>query len=148
MKTIYSAVITRLREKVPAIKWIDLNTGQLDVQTDRPAVLLPCALISVAITRAKNITDNIQDCEAQVTVRMAFDRLGRTSAEVDPAVRDQALQPYDIIDDTYAALQGFETQYFSALARTSQAPENGRNGMFIYRLTFKTDFEDNTADTE
>lgn len=146
MKVIYTAVLARLREKVPALQWIDWDTAQLDVQTDRPAVKFPCALISISIPRSKDITDTIQDCEAQVTVRLAFDRTDRTSSEAPPEVRDKGMQPYDVIEEVYAALQGFETSNFHALSRTSQAKENTRNGMFIYRITFKTDFEDYTAE--
>ena len=146
MKTIYSSILNRLRDKVPAIKWIDWDTAQLDVQTDRPAVRLPCALISINIPGAKDLTETIQDCTAQVVIRLAFDRMERTNSEAPPEAREQALQPYDVIADTYAALQGFETPHFHALSRTSQAKENNRLGLFVYRISFKTDFEDDTAE--
>lgn len=145
MKIIYTSILTRLKETVPALKWIDWDTAQLDVQTDRPSVKFPCALISIGINRAKDITETIQDCEAQVTVRLAFDRMERTNSEAADEIRENALQPYDVISDVYAALQGFETPHFHALSRTSQAKENNRLGLFVYRITFKTDFEDYTA---
>lgn len=148
MKTIYSSILARLQDKVPALRWIDWDTAQLDVQTDRPSVKLPCALISIGINRAKDITETIQDCEAQVTVRLAFDRMERTNSEAAPEVREEKMLPYDVISDVYAALQGFETQSFHALSRTSQAKENNRLGLFVYRISFKTDFEDDTAEEQ
>ena len=146
MKVIYSALIARLKETVPALKWIDWDTGQLEANTERPAVRFPCALITISIPQAKDITETIQDCTTHVVVRLAFDPMERTSSEAPPEAREQALQPYDVIADTYAALQGFETPHFHALSRTSQAKENNRLGLFVYRISFKTDFEDDTAE--
>lgn len=146
MKTIYSAVLERLKEKVPVLKWIDWDIAQLDVQTERPPVRLPCALIGIGISRARNLTDTTQECEATITVRLAFERTDRTGSEAPEAVREQALKPYDVIAGTYAALQGFSTAHFGPLVRISQAKENSRNGLFIYRITFRTEFEDLTAE--
>lgn len=148
MKEIYTAVMDRLKSRVPAIKWIDWDTAQLESQSERPPVRFPVALISIAISRAKDITETIQDCEVQLTVRLAFDPMERTNSEATKEVREKVMQPYDVISDVYAALQGFETQSFHGLSRMSQAKENSRNGLFIYRLTFKTDFEDVTADEQ
>lgn len=148
MKEIYTAVMERLKSRVPALKWIDWDTAQLEAQSERPPVRFPCALISIAVSRAKDVTDTIQDCEVQLTVRLAFDPMERTNSEATKEVREKVMQPYDVISDVYAALQGFETQSFHGLSRMSQAKENSRNGLFIYRLTFKTDFEDVTADEQ
>lgn len=146
MKAIYSAVMARLQDKVPALRWIDLDTAQLDTPSERPPVQLPCALITIGINRAKDLTDTIQDCEAQITVRLAFNKMDRTNSEAEAQIREKNLQPYDVISDVYAALQGFETPHFHALSRTSQAKENNRLGLFVYRISFKTDFEDDTAE--
>ena len=152
MKVIYSALIARLKETVPALKWIDFDTGQLDGYTpvkgdvNRPPLRYPAALVSIGISQARDIVDTVQYCEADVTLRLAFDPMERTSSEAPPEAREQALQPYDVIADTYAALQGFETPHFHALSRTSQAKENNRLGLFVYRISFKTDFEDDTAE--
>lgn len=146
MKQIYSAVMARLKEKVPALKWIDWDTAQLETQEERPAVRFPCALISIGITSARDIVDTSQYCEASVGVRLAFDAMERTNSEVAQDIREKALQPYDVVSDVYAALQGFETENFHSLSRVSQAKEKSLKGLFIYRITFKTDFEDNTAE--
>ena len=146
MKVIYSAVMARIKEKVPTIKWIDWDTGQLEANTERPSVRFPCALITISIPQAKDITETIQDCTTHVVVRLAFDPMERTNSEAADEIRENALQPYDVISDVYAALQGFETQSFHGLSRTSQAKENNRLGLFVYRISFKTDFEDDTAE--
>ena len=52
--------------------------------------------------------------------------------------------PYDVISDVYAALQGYETEHFCPLSRINQEKEN-RSDLFIYKMVFKCEFEDETA---
>ena len=145
MKTIYTAVTARLKEKVPAIRWIDFDTGQLD-STTRPSVVLPCALLTIFIDSATSITDYSQDCRGRVRVRLAFDQQMKTDSETPPKHLEKALEPYDVIADVYAALQGFGTEHFDTLSRTRQGKENSRNGLFVYFIEFSVAFEDETAE--
>jgi hypothetical protein len=144
MKTIYTAVMARLKDKVPALRWIDLDTGQLEAG-DRPPVAFPCALISISIASARDVTDTIQECSARVRVRMAFDQPAKTDSATPAAVLQQSLNPYDVIADVYAALQGFYTANFDSLSRARQDRETSRNGLFVYSLEFITTFTDETA---
>lgn len=134
--------MARLKEKVPELKWIDLDLGQIDEPSERPPVRLPCALIGIDIPRVRDITDRHQDCEATIVVRLAFDKPGRTGAQTDDQIRAESLRVYDVIAEVYSALQGFETPDFYPLTRTRQNKENSRNGLFTYQIQFKTDFTD------
>jgi len=151
MKTVYSAVMERLKEKVKSLRLIDLDTGQLErvpvlkPELDRAPLAFPCALIGINIPRSEDITDTDQDCDARVVVRLAFNQEMRTSSAAPASVASVALKPYDIIADTYAALQGWGTENFDPLSRVSQGKENSRNGLFIYKIEFRTEFEDQTA---
>lgn len=145
MKTIYTAIIARLQAEVPALKWIDMNMGQLDTN-ERPAVMLPCAMISIKIPSAKSITDTLQDCKGQITILLGFDNLDRTSANAPEAVRNAGLAVYDVIADVYAALQGWGTEHFDSLSRTSQGDGTSKNGVFRYPINFEVQFEDATAE--
>jgi hypothetical protein len=146
MKTIYNEIITRLKAEVPALKWIDMNIGQLDT-IERPALMWPCALISIKIPRAKSLTDTLQDCTAQITITLGFDRPERTSANAPNEQRNAGLAAYDTIADVYAALQGWGTPYFDSLNRTNQGDGNIKNGVFRYPIVFTAEFEDATANT-
>lgn len=144
MKTIYTAVMAQLKEKVPALRWIDLDTGQLEI-TDRPPVAFPCALVSISISSAKDVTDKIQECSARVRVRLAFDQPSKTDSATPSDVLNLSLNPYDVIADVYSTLQGFYTDNFDNLSRTRQDRENSRNGLFVYAMEFSTTFTDQTA---
>ncbi|MDL2254977.1 hypothetical protein LJC38_00145 [Parabacteroides sp. OttesenSCG-928-K15] len=149
MKTIYNALLDQLQDKVKALKWIDLDFGQLEQirSGERPPIAYPCALITIGVPRCRNLTDTIQNCQAQIIIRLAFDPLGngRTAANAPDDVRDTSLNPYDVISDVHAALQGYETENFNSLARSSQEKES-RTDRFIYKMVYTCDFEDQTAD--
>jgi len=143
MKTIYTAVMERLKTQVPALKWIELDIGQLSQQ--QPPVAFPCALVGIKLTRCQSVTDTQQDCEARITVRLAFNTQLNTAAAVPDAARNTSLAVYDTIAAVYAALQGWGTDNFDSLSRTAQGDEPPRNGLFSYKLEFSTTFEDETA---
>lgn len=145
MRTITDAVMNRLKAEVPELKWIDLNKGQLNVK-DRPSLRLPAALISLAVKPKRNITDTIQECDGTVKVRLVFDAIGRSSVDVPAADRDIALAPNDVIAKVYKTLQGFYTQNFDSLTRTFSDEEQTHHPLYVWRLEFKTEFEDVTAD--
>lgn len=142
MKTIYTSVIERLKTTVPALRDIDMDYGQLE-QTN-PPVAYPCALITLNIPECKNLTDDIQDCKAEISIRLAFDPLnaGSTAAHSPEEVRERSLSPYEIIADVYTALQGFND-----MERRAQGKES-RSKIFIYKMVFRQDFEDYTASEE
>lgn len=152
MKTIYKAILARLAPLLEnkTLNWADWDKGQLKKTgtKERPDVNYPCALIRIGIPRiTANVTDHIQDCAANITITLAFDALGtsRTSAEASEEVRNQHLEPYDVIADVYALLQGHYTGSFSPLRRVSQS-EVTHDKLFVYQIIFSTEFEDSTAD--
>jgi hypothetical protein len=145
MKTIYLAIMQQL-ETVEALKWIDLDTGQLSQA--KPSVAFPCALVSIKLPKCKSLTDKIQDCEARISVRLGFDSKMRTAAKTPEAARTLSLAVYDTIADVYKALQGFGTENFDSLNRVSQGDEPSKNGVFIYKQEFSSQFEDRSAEEE
>lgn len=146
MKTIYTALIKQLQAKVPVLRWIDLNTGQLDVpftDNQRPPVSYPCVLIDISVDRATALTDTLQECQVTITLTIADDHPSRTSANTKPA---PALDQYELVADIYTALQGYtgNAEYFSPLNRTRQERIRSHAGLFLYRMSFSTSFLDLT----
>lgn len=151
MRTIYQDIATRLHEAVPALRYIDLDTGQLEVQygeTQRPPVAYPCALVGINITSATDLYEGVQDCTATVIVRVAQDspfRSAETAAHANNERRDIALAPYDLVAEVYKALQGWSTDRFMPLSRFAQARE-ANSKVFCSRIEFRTEFEDYSAE--
>lgn len=149
MKTVYTSVMNRLESEVPSLSWIELNVGQLK-QIDKGEILpmtYPCALIGISIPECADITDKTQDCKAVVDIMLLFDPIqaGETASNLPEDERNNALKPYNVISDVYRVLQGFETDHFNALSRTSQGEEYSET-LFVYKLNFRCDFIDITAE--
>ena len=144
MKTIYNAVMDRLKQQVPALKWIDLDTGQLSMAN--PPVAFPCALVGIKYPRCKTITDTEQEVEARISIRFAWNNPIRTAAQTDDEARAASMAVYDTIADIYAALQGFGTDNFDSLTRVNQGEESNRKGLFVYKLEFAAIFVNVTAE--
>lgn len=144
MKVIYKNIVNRLKTEVPALRWIDFDTGQLE-NTQRPPVAFPCALLNIAINSATDITDTIQECRGTITVRMAFEQHSNTNSSVPDEHLETALQPYEIIADVYKSLQGYGTEYFDPLSRVRQGKENNKS-LFVYSIVFSVNFDDETAE--
>ena len=53
MDQIFSAVQSRLQQKVSELKWIDFDFGQLDAYELRPPVQFPCALIDIELPETR-----------------------------------------------------------------------------------------------
>lgn len=151
MKTIYKAVLEQLKPLLDdgRLRWVDWDKGQLKKKDEagRYAVAYPCALVRIGVTSTTDITDTIQACKSAVTVTLAFDTLGqaRTTANAPADVREKGLEPYDVIADVYARLQGLETDNFNPMSRRSQE-ELTHNDLFVYRIVFDCEFEDETAE--
>lgn len=147
MKPIYKDLMDRLKTKVTELRWIDFDFGQLE-SPERPPVAFPAALITIEVIEASDITDDVQDCTALISVRLAFDHLGKTSAGTPQPGLDNALNPYNIVGKVYAALQGWHTAHFDPLSRLRQRAEQSRHNLFIYRIDFQTRFDDETKKSE
>lgn len=145
MKTIYNQVAERLKSQVPALRWIDLDTGQLET-AERPPVAFPCALITISVEGTTDFTETVQECTGTVRVRLAFDQPMKTDQATPVQHRNVALQPYDLIAGVHKALQGFSTPSFDPLSRTRQNKENSRHGLFVYSIDYRVVFEDETAE--
>lgn len=152
MKTIFNAIVVRLTPLLAnpsTIRWIDWDKGQLKKKgkDNRYPVAYPCALVRIGIAKKEDITYTTQDCVATVTITLAFDPLSmpRTAANTPEAARNIGVEPYDVIADVYASLQGFTDGQFDPLSRKT-AGELTHPDLFVYQITFTTEFEDLTAE--
>ena len=142
MEQIYQAIQAKLKSEVPELKWIDIDEGQLEYYTERPAVSFPCALIDVAITQAEDIHEHAQLCRSTIGIRIAQNiPTSRTNSVATDSVRDTALERYRLVDKIYETLQSWSSGFFNPLSRTSQRKENRKDGLFVVRIDFQTQFK-------
>ena len=142
MEEIFKAITARLQKTVPELKWIDLDTGQLENYTDRPPVAFPCALIDIELTRCEDLYPGAQLCNATVAIRIAqAPPTNRTNSSASKTVQQSELQRYHLIEHVYRSLQSWESGIFNPLSRTAQKKEARQDPLFIVKIDFATMFK-------
>jgi len=139
MKDIYLKTVARLKT-VPALKWIDMEDGQLEFFELRPAVAFPCALVEVEYPNCSNESDEIQLVTARITVRLAFEPIGQTNSSAPTTVQTKALSRYDAVNACFTALQGWSDTEISGFSRISQATEKRDDNLKVIRQVWETTF--------
>lgn len=143
MKELYLCLINIL-STINALKWIDLDKGQLTATT-RPAIAFPACLIKMEIVKAENQTRTTQILELRVTIRLVFTYLGETALQTPETIRNQSLEYLDTCQAVYLAIQtglNHQNRPFERLSQTEQEAD----GIKVVNMLFKTVIFDQSAD--
>lgn len=141
MKQTYNAILEHLIAKLPELRWIDEQKGQM--RFERPPVAFPACLIDIAFPRTNNITTKIQEGQLLLEVDFCFDYTANTSSNAfTKADRDKGLKHWDLVHKGEKALQGFESPYFNHLERISVGDKIKRPGYKVITVTFRGTFRE------
>lgn len=151
MNSLFAQLFLKLQAhialKVPAIRWIDQDLGQLENYEIRPAVSWPCVLIDFNQTSFDQMQNNRQMANITFTLRLGFDSYS-SSANTSPAtIKEIALKYYEIEQVLYVAVQGFNAdELMQDCTRINAATERREGDNFRVRvLTFTAMTEDSSA---
>lgn len=136
MKNLFKAISTAITTKVPAVRWVDFDLGQLDTG-EAPPVSFPCVLIGFGNAGYSNLAQLVQLGEIQVSIRVAFKTFERTHSAATESFRDVGLAHLDTLQAIHFALQGLSGAAFSSMSRESMAQEN-RADLRVYRYVYST----------
>lgn len=139
-KNLYLAIVTQLQAEVPELRWIDVDEGQLN--DENPPVAYPCALIDIDYPNCTDESESLQLCTAKVTIRYAFKPSGSSSSAAPALNQEKSLERWDIVNKTYSALQGWETDETSSFSRRSQTNERRRDKLKVVIQVWETSFEE------
>ncbi len=136
-KEIISAVMLRLREAAPELRWIDIEEGQLYTQ-ERPAVAFPCCLVDMGYDDCETLANGRQNVTARVILRIAFAVQGSASLAAPEPARTQSLGRLDTVQRIHEGLQlwraGGLTKPFK---RRSVRPEQRAGGLKVYTAVYE-----------
>ncbi|MGY6521998.1 MAG: hypothetical protein ACXIUD_09735 [Mongoliitalea sp.] len=141
MKFIYEAILARIADQLPEIKYVDLDKGQFNYE--RPPVAWPACLISMQVTSTQeNHRSNLHK-QLLVTFRLGWDFSGNTSSITPEPDREESLAYFDLVDKLEAAFQGWDDgsrrfNYFSQ----QQLREEPRMGPKVVAIPFRTSYHD------
>ncbi len=144
---LYEALIERIKEKVPEIKWIDLDYGQLENYEAgyRPPVNFPCLLLDFDEWTFDDAGDRKQMGMGVVVARLALAPYSHTSASTNKPEREIGKRYIRLEQKLYTCLHGWDNGQFQSLRRASSRKENRRDDLRVRALRFSTAFEDISA---
>lgn len=137
MKTTFEKTLAKLSE-LSWLKMADRDFGQLDHYEGAPPVIFPCALISISMPKRKNLTTIVQQRGMSVKVRYAFERLRDSSSLTTDAIRQAALNYYELVEQADELFQGFSDDYFTGAWECTGTIEEQRPDFDIVSFTYTT----------
>jgi hypothetical protein len=155
MRKIVEDIIARLTEKVPALRYVAQDWGQLTFFSPTPPpVRFPCALINIQSGTFENVGMNTQFGLLQVQVDVA-DVFNLTSAKAPAGLKGRELAFYDLVQEVYCALQGWSggntkpplggEGVYSSFNRSNYVREVRKDGITAQTLTFTINWQDDSA---
>jgi hypothetical protein len=137
MLKVFIDIQNRLMAKVPALRYVDEDWGQLDYET--PPVSFPCALIDCENMSVSQSGRHTMIDALTIVVRVADLRMSNTSGKAPEAQKEKAFALLDTIADVVRALHGWTgaPESYGRLQRTAQKRTTLKNGIRIYDITFQ-----------
>ena len=141
-KWIFTDVCDRLKQQVPALRWIDAQEGQLSTN-ERPAVAFPCCLIDMAYIRCETLSGGKQKVTVQISLQVSFQSFAQTNANAPVQVRDKALERLDVMEEIHAALGWWgNNMKFTPMMRKRVTAEKRVDGLKVFNAVYETVFLD------
>lgn len=139
---LFTALCDYLEHKVPELRWIDEDEGQLNTQPGvRPAVDFPCCLIDINYPNCRDVTDTEQIVTASITLKIAFQPAGETNNKAPVHIRERALGRLSVVERIHSALQGWTAgDTISPVSRRSARPSANANHIKVYTVVYDTTF--------
>lgn len=139
----------KIKTDVSEIRFIEQNFGQYGFEDYRAMVSFPALLIDFSNTNYSALQGDIQLAEATVNIVLLFDPFSQSYNLAPEAVKQKALEYYEIEHKVYKALQGWNTEFCTPLVRTDAKSQNRNEiGLRIRELNFSTEFEDWSLDDD
>lgn len=141
------AIEERMQLKVPSIKWVDQDLGQLEEDTDRPSVAFPCVLIDFGSTNYSELHEGEQWADNTLQMRIGFNPYSSAAVATPLEQRQKALAYYEIEQQVYQAFQYWDGNGLcQPMTRTYGGTEKNRADMLRVRtMLFTTTFMDDSA---
>lgn len=128
--------------KVPELRWIDSDQGQLNV-SERPPVAFPCCLVEMSYPQCTTHMAGKQRVRVRFQLQVAFNVWGTANASAPQESREKALQQYDTLQNIHKALQWWSFgRKINPTSRVSVLTENRSNGLKIFRMIYESEFMD------
>lgn len=146
MKQMVQNIQDRLVQKVPALKYVDQDWGQMDFWREHP-VKYPCALIDVQSAGYTNDGNFIQRGVVTVVIRLFDLKLSNSSQKAPDNQKENAKKIWQLIEDVNKAVHGqnFLQEGYGLPMRTQMRRTKREDGCYQTELYYTIGFTDETC---
>lgn len=136
-----------LRVKVPEIRFVDQNLGQWGNDNFKAAVSFPGLLIDFPNTGYSEIAGGDDLALNTIQFTLFFDINSQSYNLAPLAIRQKALDYYELEAKLVRVVKKWQTDYFTSLVRTTATSRNQNElGLRIRELNFVTEHEEYVED--
>ncbi|HFG0470802.1 hypothetical protein [Flavobacterium psychrophilum] len=153
MNSFFAKLFLEIQEKiktdVPDIRFVEQNFGQYGFEDYRAMVSFPALLIDFPNTSYSALQGDIQLAAATINIVLLFEPFSQSYNIAPKAVKQKALEYYEIEHQVCKALQDWNPEFCTPLVRTDAKSQNRNEiGLRIRELNFSTEFEDWSLDND
>lgn len=134
---------TKIREKLPEIKWLDLWRNQLASLTDKPPFPTPALFLSFKTLGCNDKGLLIQDCNTQVDMYVFYETVN--NASLDPNIQTADLEIFKMLTKIHKVFHGKSGINHGILRRVGINREENSGIGCLYRISFECIVEDTSA---
>jgi len=154
MDILYLSLLTRLKNEVPELLWIDEEKGQLEFPKEEYPVQFPCCLIDIQNIKWETQGKRQQEGDCLIRFRIGFDIYEDTHKDApDIQTGLERLKLLNKIHSTLHCFGGFSLpdtvnvgqfidKHFKRLVRLNTASEKRQNGLKVYSMDYMTNILD------
>lgn len=148
MKHIFLETMQRIKDKIPEVKWIDQDLGQLEFYTERPPVLFPCVLIDFDDSTFSDMGQHAQMCNCTLKLRVAFNVVQHSNGVTPQPQLQKALEIFDVMKKLHQYLHGWSGTNFGELTRIRQTAEPREDNLRVYVIQYSVNYEEYIDDDD
>jgi hypothetical protein len=144
---LFVKVLERLKAKVPELRFIDQDMGQLENYAEgfRPPVAWPCALLDADDFNYSDTTANLQEGDGFVQIRIGVLQWSPTNNLANDSVRLAGLEFWNLEQKVHEALHGWKDEGFSSLLRRSARLEKRNDNIRVLVCRYSVSISDQTT---
>lgn len=138
--TLYAAILEKIKDDVTAVKWIDLDSGQLDNPERNYPFAFPAVFIDFPEITWSDLGERRQDGDVQINVRVAMRIINQTHGNTQDTAYDtftQAMNALKLLNTIHSKLHGFsDGTNFGRLIRLATSTERRDDGLKVFNMIY------------
>lgn len=135
-------ICTYLEEKVEALRWVDIEAGQIDAQEGEYPYQFPACWADASVEWT-NTGVGVEHGEAMLNLRIALDIYDDTHTGSN--TRRKALEQYSVLTDIHKAISLYGNTPHNRMTRVRTTPEQRADGYKVFNVVYKCDIRDTSA---